>query len=88
MGTDFEFVDKNNILLLHNLKYCLLRFFMGKKKKKDHARGGGFQAGILIFIFKQKYHSVQNLPTLLMFQNCNVPGYVERESTDDDIRQL
>ena len=33
MGTDFEFVDKNNILLLHNLKYCLLRFFMGKKKK-------------------------------------------------------
>lgn len=86
MGTEFELVAKNNILLLHNLKYCLIRFFMGKKK--DHARGGGFQAGTLIFIFKQKYHSMQNLPTLLMFQNCNVPGYIEGESTDDDIREL
>ena len=88
MGTDFELAAKNNILLLHNLKHCLLRFFMGEKKKKDHTRRGGFQAGILIFIFKQKYHSMQNLPTLLMFQNCNVPRYVERESTDDDIRLL
>ena len=34
MGTDFELAAKNNILLLHNLKHCLLRFFMGEKKKK------------------------------------------------------
>ena len=67
-------------------KVLLDKIFHGEKK--DHARGGGFQAGILIFIFKQKYHSMQNLPTLLMFQKCNVPGYIEGESTDDDIREL
>lgn len=33
MGTDFELAAKNNILLLHNLKHCLLRFFMGEKKR-------------------------------------------------------
>lgn len=36
MGTDFELAAKNNILLLHNLKHCLLRFFMGEKKKGSY----------------------------------------------------